>query len=83
MNLQEEMVLLLDCYDKEVVRLICNKYGFTQLDALRKFIFSETYRMLRNPELAMWDFSAIAIFDMWESEQITGDPRNSLYIRRD
>ena len=83
MNLQEEMVLLLDRYDKEVVRLICNKYGFTQLDALRKFIFSETYRMLRNPELAMWDFSAIGIFDMWESEQITGDPRNSLYIRRD
>ncbi len=83
MNFQDEMVLLLDYYDKEVVRLICNKYGFNQMDALRKFIFSETCRMLRNPELAMWDFSTIGIFDMWESEQITGDPRNSLYIRRD
>ena len=50
---------------------------------MRKFLASETYRMLRNPQLAMWDFSPVGVFDMWESEQITGDPRNSLYIRRD
>ena len=83
MNLKDDMVLMLDYYDKEVVRMICNKYGYTQKDALRRLLSSETYRMLRNPQLAMWDFSPIGVFDMWESEQITGDPRNSLYIRRD
>lgn len=83
MTLQEEMVLLLDYYDKELVKMICNKYGYEQKTALRKFLASETYRMLRDPKLAMWDFSPLGIFDMWECEQITGNPRNSLYIRRD
>ena len=83
MNLKEDMVLMLDYYDKEVVRMICNKYGYSQKEALRKFFVSETYRMLRNPQLEMWAFSPLGIFDMWESEQITGNPRNSLYIRRD
>jgi hypothetical protein len=83
MSLQDDMVLLLDYYDKELVKLICNKYAYTPQEALRKFLASETYRMLRTPQLAMWNFSPLGIFDMWESEQITGNPRNSLYIRRD
>lgn len=83
MKLDDDMVLLLDYYDKKVVCMICNKYGFHPKEALRKFLTSETYRMLSNPKLEMWDFSPIGIFDMWENEQITGNPRNSLYIRRD
>jgi hypothetical protein len=83
MNIKDDMVLILDSYDREIVRMICNKYGYAQKEALRKFLASETYRMLRNPRLAMWDFSPAGIFDMWECEQITGNPRNSLYIRRD
>lgn len=27
--------------------------------------------------------TALAIFDMWENEIETGDPRNSLYLRGD
>lgn len=78
-----ELSEILSYYDREVVNKIGNKYGFSPMDALRKFLTSETYRMLRTPKLEMWEFSPIGIFDMWESEQITGDPRNSLYIRRD
>ena len=26
-------------------------------------------------------FPERAVFDMWEAEQITGDPRNSAYVR--
>ena len=37
--------------------------------------------MLEDADLAMWEFSARAIFDMWEVEQITGDPRNSIHLR--
>jgi hypothetical protein len=29
----------------------------------------------------MWEFSHPAILSMWECEQATGDPRNSVYIR--
>lgn len=37
--------------------------------------------MLEDTDLARWEFSVRAIFDMWEVEQITGDPRNSQYLR--
>lgn len=81
--MNEALPYILSFYNAEIVKMISQKYGMTQRDALRKFIFSETYRMLANPELEMWDFSPAGIFDMWESEQVTGNPRNSLYIRRD
>lgn len=35
--------------------------------------------MLENPELEMWEFCPDVIFEMWECEQITGNPRNSIY----
>ena len=72
---------ILKYYDKEVVMLMCEKYDYNEMDALRRFIKSETYAMLSNPALEMWQFGYPAIFDMWEVEQITGDPRNSVYIR--
>lgn len=83
MTLEEEMVIFLDHYVSEVVCMICNKYGLEPMVALRRLVSSETYRMLRDPRLEMWDFSEKGIFDLWESEQVTGNPRNSLYIRRD
>ena len=64
---------ILDYYDRQVIWMICNKYGFEEKDALRRFFGSETYRMLRNPKLEMWDFSPTGIFDLWECEQITGN----------
>ena len=73
---------ILDCYDREVSQMICQKYGLSAMDAYKKFMFSKTYEMLSNPELQMWDFSCFGIFDMWEAEQRTGNPRDSIYIRR-
>lgn len=70
-------------YDKEIVRCIVEKYGLTPFVALNSYLQSETYRMFNDPELAMLEFSPLGIFDMWEAEQVTGNPRNSLYIRRD
>ncbi len=77
------MPYILSYYNQELVQMICRKYGYAPLDALRKYLHSQTYRMVANPELEMWEFSPIGIFDMWESEQITGTPQNSLYLRRD
>ena len=69
-------------YDKEIVKLLVDKYDFDMQEAFRKYINSETYDMMRDEKLQMWDFAPYAIFDMWEVEQITGDPRNSKYISR-
>ena len=53
------------------------------MDALRLLLASETHRMLEDDNLKMWYFSPLALFDMWETELATGDPRESLYLRGD
>ena len=74
---------LLDYYDYEVTQLISDKYGYSHMDALRLFVTSETHRMMENPKLEMWQFGPPAILELWEAEKITGDPRNSIYVRGD
>ena len=71
----------LDYYNKKVISRIMDKYDMDQMDASRAFLMSETHRMLEDESLGMWDFSERAIFDMWEAEKVTGDPRNSVYLR--
>lgn len=71
----------IDYYNVEVVQMIAQKYGYSHLDALRVFVSSKTHEMLENEECGMTSFGAGAIFEIWESEKITGDPRNSVYIR--
>ena len=72
-------------FDSEVSRLIAESRGLDALEALRLFLPSETRLMLLDDDLKMWRFSqsTLAVFDMWENEQATGDPRNSLYLRGD
>lgn len=79
--MKEYMTLFLDYYDKEIIKMIVEKYNYSYMNAFRKFLNSKTYRMLKNIELEMWDFGCPAIFDMWECEQITGNPQNSSYLR--
>lgn len=71
----------LDYYNKNVIQRIIDKYGMAPMDAARSFLTSQTHAMLEDAEYAMWDFSERAIFDMWEAERVTGDPRNSVYLR--
>ncbi len=51
------------------------------MDAVRSFLTSETHALLEDADNGMWDFSDRAIFDMWEVEKVTGDPRHSEYLR--
>ena len=68
-------------YDREVTRLISDKYGFPLMEALRAFLSSATHAMLEDRAYGMTDFGPYGIFDIWEAERVTGDPRNSVYIR--
>ncbi len=72
---------ILDYYDEEVVKRIVEKYAYTEQEALDLFLNSETYRMLANPDMEMWQFGPSGIFDMWETERIAGSPRRSVYLR--
>lgn len=79
--MKDYMVYFLDYYDKEIVKMIVEEYKMSFMEAFRKFISSKTYKMLRNPDLEMWEFGIPAIFDMWESENKTGEPQSSVYLR--
>lgn len=59
---KSEMVFIRSFYNERVSQMIVEKYGIEPLLALRKFLFSETYRMLTDEELEMWDFSPFGIF---------------------
>ena len=72
----------IDFFDRHVIRMIVTKYGFDEMKAIKAFIGSETYQLLIDPDLEIYKISPRIVFDMWESEQITGNPRNSQYIRR-
>lgn len=74
---------ILQNLDAQVSQLIAQRRGIGELEALRLFVASETHRMLEDDSLKMWHFSALALLDMWETEQAAGDPRESLYLRGD
>ena len=72
---------IIDYYDSEVVMMIADKYGLSQMEALKEFVNSKTHEMLENEDCGMTEFGAGALFEIWECEKITGDPRKSVYIR--
>jgi hypothetical protein len=72
-----------DFFDRQVTQLMIEKYGFNDMEAIRSFLKSETYKMLIDPELEIYKLSPRIVFDMWESERVTGNPRNSQYLRSD
>lgn len=74
---------ILQTIDSEVSVLISQNRKISELEALRLFLKSKTHSMVLNDDLKMWYFSNIAIFDMWECEEATGDPTNSFYLRGD
>lgn len=76
-------VRTLDFFDRYNIQKITEKYGLDEITAMRKFINSETYKMLADKNLEIYIMSPDIIFDMWEVEQVTGNPRNSLYLRSD
>lgn len=74
---------ILQNIDAQVACLISHDREISDMDGLRLFVSSETHRMLDDDDLKLWYLSPLAVFDMWENEVATGDPRNSLYIRGD
>ncbi|MBR2786478.1 MAG: hypothetical protein IKD76_03170 [Clostridia bacterium] len=79
--MEKYFVFLLQSYVTEVVQMIVEKYNYEPMQALRLFLDSETYRMLSNIDMEMWEFGTPAILDMWENEKITGTVHTSSYLR--
>jgi hypothetical protein len=68
---------------EKMVQMTAIANNTTTIDAMDQFYHSQTYEMLTTPELCLWNFSDKAIYDLWATEQKTGNPRDSVYIRGD
>ncbi|MCI5522951.1 MAG: hypothetical protein PUI24_06005 [Spirochaetales bacterium] len=71
----------LDFFDRQVVSMIVEKYGIDEKSAIIRFLKSETYQMLIDAETEVYKMSPRIVFDIWEAENVTGNPKNSQYIR--
>lgn len=74
---------ILQNFDTEIASMISENRQISLMDALRIFLGSKTHEMLQDNEMKLWYFSPLAVYDMWENEEATGDPGNSLYLRGD
>ncbi len=70
-----------DYYDYEVSKMIAENFGMKPMDALRAFVTSKTHALLANEKYGLTAFGAGGIYDMWLAEKVTGNPRNSIYVR--
>ena len=70
-------------FDAELAEMISKSKEVSLMEGLRIFLASKTHEMLLDNEMRLWYFSPLAVFDMWENEEATGDPGNSLYLRGD
>ena len=59
-------VRILDFFDRYNIKKIIDKYDFDENTAMRKFITSETYKMLIDKELEIYKMSPEIVFDMWD-----------------
>lgn len=66
-----------------VTKEIAKSRDISYMEAFKLLVHSETHEMLLNDDMKLWHLSHLAIFDIWENEVRTGEPRNSLYIRGD
>lgn len=72
---------IVDYYNEEVIQRMIDKYGYSFMNALREFVFSQTHEMLEDESFGLISYGAEAILEIWEAEKITGNPCNSIYIR--
>lgn len=70
-------------YDQAVTDKMMMKYGWDRMQALKAFTGSRTYAMLLDRRNGMTQFGADGIMDIWENEQITGQPGTSIYLREE
>ena len=70
-------------FDGWLVPMITEEYKIDEEEALRLFINSQTYQLLSDETTKLFRESPLVIFDLFKTEQKTGDPRNSTYIKND
>ncbi len=56
----------------QIIDLIVQKNGLSELSAMNEFYQSKVYELLSKEETKMWHFSHLTIYTMWNYEKETG-----------
>ena len=56
-----------------VVDLIVKNVGIDEISATNALYISKTYEMLNNEETKLWHFSPLTLYNIWRTENATGD----------
>ena len=56
----------------QVVQLITEHYGCSEVEASKEFYASKVYALLEQEEIKLWHFSALTLFQMFDEEKRTG-----------
>ena len=83
MMMKRTKASILQNFDSQLALMIAKSRKIDLMDGLRLFLKSKTHEMLVDDDMKRWYFSPLVVFDMWENEVATGDPRNSLNLRAD
>ncbi|MDR0565541.1 MAG: hypothetical protein LBG47_00660 [Prevotellaceae bacterium] len=68
-------------FDRWLIPMIAEAYGLDEEKAMRLFIGSQTHKLLADQETKLFRESPLLIFDLFQAERTTGNPRNSSYMK--
>ncbi|MDR1942262.1 MAG: hypothetical protein LBQ47_08035 [Endomicrobium sp.] len=57
----------------DIVAIIAAKQHLSQDDAIAKFYSSKIYALLANPKSALWHYSSLLIYELFNEEQKSGN----------
>jgi hypothetical protein len=70
-------------FDEWAVHLAMKEYGWSEDEAIRRFLVSQTHQMVADAETGLWRDSPLVVFDLFQNEVANGDPRLSTYVLGD
>lgn len=71
---KEQFTAVMGILLPQLVQLICQNEGIGEISASKQLYSSKLYSVLENEETKLWHLSPHALYDIYVSEQMTGNP---------
>ena len=68
----EKLSALLSVLNPAIIRMIMEKKGLTNIEAIKKFYTSDVYAMLENESSKLWHLSPLTLYELFVEELATG-----------
>ena len=68
MNNNQDIQFCIECISSDVTLMLMEEYGWGILEAMDRFLLSDTYRKLENPKTGLYFQSPVYIYEMLTEE---------------